>query len=284
MAQTTEHSIRILTMRCPFCHQNIRIQGRFCPRCGEQIFGLPVGRPGSQPGAPGPTAPEAPRPVPGPPRPVTPPTASGPAPPPDSIDLDIDFGAEEPAAAPGGSDAGAHVADDEYIGKICPYCRFPIKAAEEIVVCPQCEVPHHLDCWRENEGCTTYGCTGGTPAAQPLTHGGPLPSQTPSGYGSQSPPLTPDAQRRVEATFAQMQAHELNARATNALVLSVLGILCFLPAMIGFFMGIAVLSKAVQNRALANHPAKTRAIAAIVIALFWLFLWGYAMLSGVGGG
>ncbi len=175
------------------------------------------------------------------------------------------------------------MADDEYVGKICPYCRFPIKSAEEIVVCPQCEVPHHLDCWRENEGCTTYGCTGGTPAAQPLTRGGPLPSQTASRHGPQSPPLTPDARRRVEATFAEMQVRELNARATNALVLSVLGILCFLPAMIGFFMAIAVLSKVAQNAAFANHPAKGRAIAAIVIGVFWLFVWGSVMLSGLGG-
>ncbi len=270
-------------MRCPFCHQNIRIQGRFCPQCGEQIFGLPVDRPGRQPRSPGAPPPDAPQSSPSLPRPVTPPTQSGPAPPPDLVDLDIDFGTEEPAPAPG-SDAGAQVAANEYIGKICPYCRFPIKPGEEIVVCPQCEVPHHLDCWQENQGCTTYGCTGGAPAAQPLTRGGPLPSQTPSGYGAEAPALTPDARRRVEATFTEMQSRELGAQATNALVLSVLGILCFLPAMIGFFMAIAVLSRAAQNPAMANHPAKTRAIAAVVIGLFWLFLWGYAMLSGVGGG
>jgi len=178
------------------------------------------------------------------------------------------------------------VADDEYVGKICPYCRFPIKSAEEIVVCPQCEVPHHLDCWRENEGCTTYGCTGGTPAAQQLTRGGPLPSQTASRHGPQSPPLTPDARRRVEATFAEMQARELNARATNALVLSVLGILCFLPAIIGFFMGIAVVVRAAQLPATpATSSAKARAIAAIVLApvtgvlSFYVVMWVLGSLT-----
>jgi len=29
-------------MICPHCKANVKVQGKFCPRCGEQIFGLPV--------------------------------------------------------------------------------------------------------------------------------------------------------------------------------------------------------------------------------------------------
>ena len=47
---------------------------------------------------------------------------------------------------------------DAYIGKTCPYCQFPIKPGEEVHKCRQCGTAHHEDCWRENGGCTTYGC------------------------------------------------------------------------------------------------------------------------------
>ena len=31
---------------------------------------------------------------------------------------------------------------------------------DQIVMCGICEMPHHLSCWQENNGCTTFGCTG----------------------------------------------------------------------------------------------------------------------------
>ena len=48
----------------------------------------------------------------------------------------------------------------KYVGKMCPYCQSPIEEGEEIVVCSNCDMPHHKDCWIANEGCTTFGCTG----------------------------------------------------------------------------------------------------------------------------
>jgi hypothetical protein len=48
----------------------------------------------------------------------------------------------------------------DLIGKTCPYCQFPVKGHEELVVCSECGIPHHTDCWNENHGCTTFGCTG----------------------------------------------------------------------------------------------------------------------------
>ena len=47
---------------------------------------------------------------------------------------------------------------DEYVGKICPYCKTEIKEGEEVKVCPECGIPHHAACWEENKGCTTFGC------------------------------------------------------------------------------------------------------------------------------
>lgn len=48
---------------------------------------------------------------------------------------------------------------DEYVGKICPYCKTEIKEGEEVKVCPECGIPHHAACWEENKGCTTFGCS-----------------------------------------------------------------------------------------------------------------------------
>lgn len=47
---------------------------------------------------------------------------------------------------------------DNYIRKICPYCKTEIKEWEPIRVCPACSIPHHEGCWEENKGCTTFGC------------------------------------------------------------------------------------------------------------------------------
>lgn len=47
-----------------------------------------------------------------------------------------------------------------YIGKTCPYCKTPLTEGDTVVVCGVCDMPHHLSCWQDNRGCTTFGCTG----------------------------------------------------------------------------------------------------------------------------
>ena len=47
---------------------------------------------------------------------------------------------------------------NSHIGKTCPFCQFPIKQDSEAVQCPACKVPHHRECWEQNEGCTSFGC------------------------------------------------------------------------------------------------------------------------------
>jgi len=49
---------------------------------------------------------------------------------------------------------------NQYVGKICPYCKAAFTDADEIVVCSECDMPHHKECWVENQGCTTFGCNG----------------------------------------------------------------------------------------------------------------------------
>jgi hypothetical protein len=49
---------------------------------------------------------------------------------------------------------------NKYIGKTCPFCKTEFKENDDIVVCSDCDMPHHKDCWIENQGCTTFGCLG----------------------------------------------------------------------------------------------------------------------------
>lgn len=54
-----------------------------------------------------------------------------------------------------------------YIGKYCPFCKTPFSETDDIVVCSQCDMPHHKDCWVENGGCTTFGCLGTIKSVDP---------------------------------------------------------------------------------------------------------------------
>lgn len=54
---------------------------------------------------------------------------------------------------------------NDFTGKLCPYCKTEFRQGDDIVVCSQCDMPHHKDCWIENQGCTTFGCLGTIKAA-----------------------------------------------------------------------------------------------------------------------
>lgn len=49
---------------------------------------------------------------------------------------------------------------NDYAGKVCPFCKTEFAPTDEIVVCSECDMPHHKECWVENQGCTTFGCMG----------------------------------------------------------------------------------------------------------------------------
>lgn len=48
---------------------------------------------------------------------------------------------------------------EDYIGKICPFCKTEIKEGDAVKVCLSCGIPHHESCWEENKGCATFGCS-----------------------------------------------------------------------------------------------------------------------------
>lgn len=45
-------------------------------------------------------------------------------------------------------------------GKICPYCKTVLEKNDDVVICSECQMPHHKQCWIENKGCTTFACKG----------------------------------------------------------------------------------------------------------------------------
>jgi hypothetical protein len=266
-------------MRCPYCQQNIRVQGRFCPKCGEQIFGLPVRpqQPATPPEGAAPTPPAPPQPAPPPYQPFPTPQP----PPPDLADglgIEVEEGPADrvgalvpDARAPEDRRAYApgapHPATTPEIGKTCPYCRFPIKPGEQVVMCPACNLPHHADCWRENQGCTTYGCRGGAAVAGPTPAvRGPIGPSVLSPTGGTPPSLD------------YLQANELSARANNALILAIVGLCGCLPlGVVGLFMAFAVMADISRLRSRAAD-ARGKATAAIVIGIIGVIGWVIALI------
>ena len=49
-------------------------------------------------------------------------------------------------------------ATDDEIGKTCSICVSGIVNGETVVLCPECRMPYHYDCWEEMGGCGSYGC------------------------------------------------------------------------------------------------------------------------------
>ena len=41
----------------------------------------------------------------------------------------------------------------------CPFCASAVAPkGDDVVRCPRCKTPHHVDCFAENKGCGMYGC------------------------------------------------------------------------------------------------------------------------------
>lgn len=81
---------------------------------------------------------------------------------------------------------------NDYIGKICPYCKTGFSPCDDIIVCSECDMPHHKDCWVENQGCTTFGCLGtiksadntvSSVTATQMTYDDPRSAATPANSG-----------------------------------------------------------------------------------------------------
>ncbi|MCX7597516.1 MAG: hypothetical protein N2512_01420 [Armatimonadetes bacterium] len=267
-------------MRCPFCGGTFTLQGPFCPHCGRRIIGPDTGEPG-------PTVPSSQQPG----------GSYGPPAAPVSHSQDDVLVVEvEPEPAPRGPVSGlpqpsvVHPTpatavcpapvDEEHLGKTCPYCRFPLKVNEQMVVCPACRVAHHTDCWQENGGCTTYACRLSPESRPPeaVAAGTAAPLQGPRpGYVPRGPLLPPD---RVAMTA------RLEASATTALTLSLLSpFCCGILSFVAVPLAIWVLAR-MKVLGVRSGAASGRAIGAIVVGvgvILAIVLWTYVVAEYTGG-
>ena len=46
----------------------------------------------------------------------------------------------------------------EYLEFNCPYCMAILEKDDQVVLCKNCKVAHHFECWNLYSGCTTLGC------------------------------------------------------------------------------------------------------------------------------
>lgn len=217
------------------------MQGRFCPKCGEQVFGRPVHHAGAPP--------------------VAPPQVSAPQPPrtaPEASQYVLEIELEQPAEPESlGGDA---------VGKLCPYCRFPIKSGDEVITCPDCRTPHHADCWRANEGCTTYGCTSSPQAAAARRTSAAAVGVPPPAGSPWSVPVPMGARQLIEAEF--------DGQCTNALLFTLLQLpFCLgILSIIGLAWSWSLLSQ-MQRLKIDPGPARRKAIATLVISGAVMLVW-----------
>lgn len=87
--------------------------------------------------------------APSPPPPPPPPLLRPPPPPPPP----------PPLAAPLVQPIERTARPDE-AGRCCPYSMEPFAAGDALAECPRCRQVLSRESWRENRGCTTYGCDG----------------------------------------------------------------------------------------------------------------------------
>lgn len=93
---------------------------------------------------------------------------------------------------------------EQAAGKICPYCRFPVKSGLTVESCDSCQTLHHEECWDEGGGCAVFGCPN---AAGKAGAAAPAPATTPL---SQLPPPPPPGATPLPA-YATPSAQTWNA-------------------------------------------------------------------------
>lgn len=66
--------------------------------------------------------------------------------------------AERETAKDRGRSGRAMTTEEVASQALCSICQSFITDGEEIVTCPECDLPFHAECWQENMGCAAYGC------------------------------------------------------------------------------------------------------------------------------
>ncbi len=175
------------------------------------------------------------------------------------------------------------------VGKLCAICQGPFVPGVQVVPCDACALPFHPECWQENGGCGTYGCT-----RMPKTVKAPSAGAAPSaGWGDVK--TCPQCRREIKsmalkcrwcgASFesvdpltnadfraAQASRTEMAGARTKALILFFLSLVgCIAPVMV-FIDWFWVLTNRKTLRRIPG-PHLVLGWAACAISTFYCLLW-----------
>lgn len=135
-----------------------------------------------------------------------------------------------------------------YIGRNCPYCRFPLKEGGELVLCGHCHAAHHADCWDENHGCAVLGCVG-APTVVQAAAGATIPQSAAAGGGASAATGVFET-AQVAPPVASPPSPQSGRRShTSLAVAGVLLVACAIGA--GLYVG------GVFKQSTGNHPASS---------------------------
>lgn len=155
------------------------------------------------------------------------------------------------------------------VAPTCPYCRTAFAAGASKVACRACGTPHHIDCWRENGGCTTYGC-----ARAPQRGPGGLPTTS---VDNRVVREARQERRRAARAQGPLAPSQLLSRVQNsadaALTYAALG---WLIPIIPSIVAVALAVEALTTMAREGEPLpgmRGRAIVALVVGIVTPFVW-----------
>ena len=143
-------------------------------------------------------------------------------------------------------------------GRNCSLCHSAIEAGQDVRNCEECRLSYHLECWKSNAGCGTYGCPSSPDARQnPVRHVAPLPLQFPPATFSQKMPAGGFQQiNQREPVQYGTQTMSGNSESSNntaivlgyvmAVVIPIIGVILsfylLAKGRIGHFVGVLALS------------------------------------------
>lgn len=80
---------------------------------------------------------------------------------------------------------------------LCSICQCSLEEGDNVVNCSACHAQYHSECWNENDGCGTYGCTL-SPAVSPRDE-----LETPASYWGRESLPCPSCGKEIRATASR---------------------------------------------------------------------------------
>jgi hypothetical protein len=159
-----------------------------------------------------------------------------------------------------GTVAGVSIVEQQQPQKtVCNVCQWPIEKSERAHRCPACGLDFHLDCWRENRGCSAYGCAQVNVLAPKDRPASPLVAAVPDTLVARPPAADTVRQASAAVRPSLAWAHALLAM---AVVGSLLGTVSFgIPAAI---VGVIAFGRLLVSR---TDPKSVLVAAAMIAAL-----------------